>query len=62
MKVMQIISILEGYNAIKAKLRQDTLNYQTYKILEPDEKKEKFYFEKIKEDKKELGKYLDMEI
>lgn len=62
MKVERIVSLMEQYGALKARLHRDMLDYETYKTLEPDEEKEKITLQKIMYDYEEIGKFLDIEI
>ena len=46
----QIICTVEQYNVLLEQLRHDRLDYRNYKVLEPDEEKEKLCFKKIQYD------------
>lgn len=62
MKVLRIISIMEQYGALTARLHRDKLDYENYKTLEPDEEKEKLALNKVIYDYEEIGKFLDKEV
>lgn len=62
MKVLRIISIIEQYGALKSRLQSDIRDYETYKVLEPDEKQEEIARNKVMYDYDEIGKFLDMEV
>ena len=62
MKVIRIISIMEQYEALRSRLHRDKLDYETYKVLEPDEQQEKIALQKVMYDYEEIGRFLDMEV
>lgn len=62
MKVRQIVTVIEQYNAYKNKLRQEMLDYEDYKVFDNDDIKAREMRRKIEIDKKILGNFLDTEV
>lgn len=56
---IQIISTIEKYNALTARLRRDKLDLENYRTLELDEEMEKISEQKVRNDYEEIAKFLD---